>query len=323
MYSNVIQEHNECRNNCVIFDTSHMGEFVLTGKGAIPFLQKVVAKDISKLENNKCMYTVMCNEKGGVIDDLIIYKYSDEKFMLVVNAGTIESDFKHLIANKEDFDIIIENISEDMAKIDVQGPNSFDILEKLFQENVERFCFKEIEDNIIVSGSGYTGEKGFELYLPNNIATEYWNKIIDMGVMPAGLGARDTLRLESCYSLYGHEINEEISPIEGGIKFTISMDKEFIGKEALQKIIEKGDRVLVAFELIERGVPRDGYKVEKNGEEIGFVTSGTMSPTFKKGLGLALIRKEYSDLSTEIDINIREKLYKAKIVKKPFYAYKG
>ena len=331
MYTNVIDEHNTCRNKVALFDTSHMGEFILTGRDSVAFLQKIVAKDISNLKENKCVYTVMCNEKGGVIDDLIIYKHNDEKFMIVVNAGTIDKDFKHMNENKEGFEIELENISDETAKLDVQGLDSFKILEKLFNTDVKRFSFKEAvlnKEKAIISGTGYTGEKGFELYIPNDLAVETWNKILgigkEFGIKPAGLGARDTLRLECCYSLYGHELNDAISPIEGGIKFTVSMDKDdFIGKKALQKIIDRKERILVAFELMERGIPREHYKIYKDNEEIGFVTSGTMSPTFKKGLGLALIKTEYSQLNTEIDIKIREKLYKAKVVKRPFYAYNG
>lgn len=328
-YTNIIDEHITTRNKACIFDTSHMGEFLTEGKDSVKFLQRILAKDINKLENGKCLYTVMCNENGGIIDDLLVYKFKDEKFMLVVNAGTIEKDFKHLIANKENFDVEIKNISNETAKLDIQGHEAEKILQKLTQANLnelKRFDFKEILLNVIkilISRSGYTGEDGFELYFNKEKAVEIWNKILEAGkehgLKPAGLGARDTLRLESCYSLYSHELNENISPIEAGIPFTVSFDKEFIGKKALEKIKAAQKRVIAGFEMLEKGVPRQNYKIVKNNKEIGYVTSGTMSPTLKKGIGMALIDINYSAIGTEIDINIRDKLYKAKIVKKPFY----
>jgi aminomethyltransferase len=333
-YTNVIEEHINTRTNASIFDTCHMGEFLIEGKEAIKFLQKVIAKDVEKLENGKCFYSVMCNEKGGVVDDLFLYRLSDNKFMIVANAGTIEKDLKHLVANRGKIDVRISNISNDMGKLDIQGPNSQKIMEGFLDMNlddIKRFQFKETFSNkayLIISRSGYTGEDGFEIYLDSKKAAEFWSKILETGkeygLKPAGLGARDTLRIEACYSLYGHEINESISPIEAGIDFAVSIDKKenFIGKDALVKIKNSQKRVNVAFELTKKGIPREHYKVLKDGKEIGYVSSGTMSPTFRKGIGMALTDIQYSSIGTEIDINIREKPYKARIVKKPFYAYR-
>ena len=334
MYTNVIEEHNNTRTNASIFDTCHMGEFMIEGKDSIKFLQKILTKDISKLQNEKCAYTIMCNKEGNTIDDLFVYKFNNNQFMLVTNAGTIEKDFKHFIANKNNFNLEIKNISDETAKLDIQGPKSEKILQKLTSTSlfeIKRFNFKEIELNnteIIISRSGYTGEDGFEIYFNKEKAGEVWKRILEAGkeyhLNPAGLGARDTLRLECCYSLYGHELNKNISPVEAGLSFAISFDKEnFIGKEALKKIKENQKKKIVAFKLLERGIPREHYKIQKNGQEIGEVTSGTLSPTLKKGIGLALVGINYADLETEIDINIRNRLYKGKIVKKPFYAYKG
>lgn len=328
-YTNIIDEHMTTRNKACIFDTSHMGEFLIEGKDSFKFLQRILAKDINKLENGKCSYTVMCNENSGIIDDLLVYRFNNRRFMLVVNAGTIEKDFRHLISNKENFDVEIKNASNEIAKLDIQGRKAERILQKLTQANLnelKRFGFKEILFNVIkilISRSGYTGEDGFELYFNKEKAVEMWNKILEAGkehgLKPAGLGARNTLRLESCYSLYSHELNENISPIEAGIPFTVSFDKEFIGKKALEKIKATQKRIIAAFEMLEKGIPRQNYKIVKNNKEIGYVTSGTMSPTLKKGIGLALIEIGYSQPETEIDINIRDKLYRAKIVKKPFY----
>lgn len=328
-YTNIIDEHMTTRNKACIFDTSHMGEFLIEGKDSFKFLQRILAKDINKLENGKCSYTVMCNENSGIIDDLLVYRFNNRRFMLVVNAGTIEKDFKHLISNKENFDVEIKNASNEIAKLDIQGRKAERILQKLTQANLnelKRFGFKEILFNVIkilISRSGYTGEDGFELYFNKEKAVEMWNKILEAGkehgLKPAGLGARNTLRLESCYSLYSHELNENISPIEAGIPFTVSFDKEFIGKKALEKVKATQKRIIAAFEMLEKGIPRQNYKIVKNNKEIGYVTSGTMSPTLKKGIGLALIEIGYSQPETEIDINIRDKLYRAKIVKKPFY----
>ncbi len=334
MYTNVIDEHTRTRTKAALFDISHMGEFMIEGKDATPFLQKVLAKDISKINIRRCAYTVMCNENGGTIDDLFVYCLDDNRFMLVTNAGTIEKDHIHLVKNRKDMDVRIANISDETTKLDIQGPESEKILQKLTETKlaeIKRFDFKEIALNnigIMISRSGYTGEDGFEIYFNKNKAIEIWNILLETGkehgLKPAGLGARDTLRLECCYSLYGHEINENTSPIEAGIPFTISFDKEnFIGKEALINTKNNQKKKLIAFELIEKGIPRQNYKVLKDNKEIGYVTSGTLSPTLKKGIGLALINIEFANLETEIDINIRDKLYKAKIVKKPFYTYNG
>lgn len=334
MYSSVIDEHLTTRTKAAIFDVSHMGELMIEGKGSITFLQNMITRDINKLKQGRCFYAVMCNNNGGTIDDLFIYRFNDNKFMLVVNAGTIDKDFKHLIANKENYEVEIKNISDETAKIDVQGPEAEKIIQKLTRyslEELKRFEFKETtiqNTQTIISRSGYTGEDGFELYLKKEKAAEIWNNILEAGkehnLKPAGLGARDTLRLECCYSLYGHELSEHINPLEAGISFTVKLEKQdFIGRKALEKIKQSQKKLNIAFELVERGIPREHYKVLKDNKEIGYVTSGTMSPILKKGIGMALVDIDHSEIGTEIDINIRDKLYKAVIVKKPFYSYKG
>ncbi|MBD3164347.1 glycine cleavage system aminomethyltransferase GcvT [Candidatus Woesearchaeota archaeon] len=327
-YGSIIREHHNTRKKASLFDTSHMGEIIIEGKDALEFLQKITAKDISKIKEKGCSYTVMCNKKGGTIDDLFIYRLNENKFMLVVNAGNIEKDLKHLVANRNALNTTISNASKNTSKLDLQGPLSQNILEKAFKislKQLKRFEFTEKiigQTYFIISRSGYTGEDGFEIYFEAGKAKELWKLLLESGrehnLKPAGLGARDTLRLESCYSLYGHELSEEISPIEAGIPFTISFGKEnFIGKQRLKEIKKNQKKKIAAFIMTGKAIPRKGYKVLKSDKGIGYVTSGTLSPSLKKGIGLALVDANYAE--TEIDINIRNKLHPAKIVKKPFY----
>jgi aminomethyltransferase len=333
-YSTVIIEHNTTRNKVTIFDTSHMGEFLIEGKDSFNFIQNITTRDLSKLEDNRCFYTFMCNNKGGVIDDLFVYRFNKEKYILVVNAGTIEKDYKHILDNKSNFNVAIKNSSDIIAKLDIQGPLSEKLIQKFLKEDLsklKRFNFIETklnDCNVILSRSGYTGEDGFEIYSNNMDVIKLWNSLLEKGkeygIIPAGLGARDTLRLESCYSLYGHELNEKISPIEAGLNFAVDLNKkDFIGKNELIEIKNNLKRISVAFELLERGIPREKYEVLKENKVIGYVSSGTMSPTLNKGIGMALIETDFSSIETEIDIKIRDKLYNAKIVTKPFYSFKG
>jgi len=332
-YSNVIDEHVTTRTKVGLFDICHMGEIFVEGKDAFKLVQKVITNDLSKLVDGKAFYSAICMENGGVVDDLLVYRFNMEKFMVVVNAGNIKKDFNWFLKHKGDFSVKIEDKSDETAKIDLQGPNSEEILQKLtgFDLNgLKRFHFVEYNVNdilTIISRTGYTGEGGFELYFSVDKAEEVWGKLLevgkDFGLKPVGLGARDTLRIEAGYSLYGHELTEEINPLEAGIGFVVKLDKEdFIGKSALQKIKDGGlRRKVVAFEMLERGIPRQNYPVFKDGVEIGYVTSGTMSPTFKKGLGMAFVKINAAVEGNEINIKIRENLYNAKVVKKPIYAF--
>jgi aminomethyltransferase len=334
-YSNVIDEHLTTRSKSGLFDICHMGEFFIEGKHVLDFLQKILAKDVNKLLDGKAFYTVMCNEKGGIIDDLLAYRFNQNKFMLVVNAANIEKDFRWLLGQKSFFDdATLIDKSKEIAKLDLQGPKSQEILQKLTGtdlKSLRRFCFTESTVNnvaTIISRTGYTGEDGFELYFSSQDAIRQWNKLLgvgkEFGIKPIGLGARDTLRIEAGYSLYGHELNEEINPLEAGLGFTVSLDKDdFIGKNALLSIKDNDlKNKIIAFEMLERGIPRQDYIVYKKDVKIGNVTSGTMSPTFKKGIGLALIEARYAIVGEEIDVMIRDKTYKAKIVKRPFYKSK-
>lgn len=331
-YTNVIDEHNTCRTKVGMFDICHMGEFTVSGRNSFDFLQKMVTKDLNKLENGKAFYTAMCYENGSCVDDLFVYRLSEDVYMLVVNAGNIEKDFDWLNKHKID-GVEIKNISDKTAKLDIQGPYAEKTLQKLTDfdlSKLDRFYFTNIGLNdikTIISRTGYTAEDGFEIYFEAEKAEEIWDKILEagkeFGIKPIGLGARDTLRVEACYSLYGHEISEESTPIEAGISFVVQFDKDFIGKDTLLKQKEEGpEKRLFCFEMIDRGIAREHYKIVSDGKEIGFVTSGTFSPTFKKGIGMCYL-SEFKEIGDEVEIQIRDKPYKAKIVKRPFYAYAG
>jgi len=334
-YSNVIDEHNATRNAAGLFDICHMGEFFVEGKYAFDFLQKVITNDLGKLEDGKAFYTVMCLENGGVIDDLFVYRFNKNRFMLVVNAGNIEKDFKWLMSYKDFFeDVVLLDKTNLIAKLDLQGPRAEEILQKLTNTNLKelkRFHFVEGKVNLvntIISRTGYTAEDGFELYFTAEQAANMWNKLLEAGkefdLQPVGLGARDTLRIEAGYSLYGHELNENINPFEAGIGMLVKLDKgDFIGKEALAQAKADLMRKIIAFKMLEKGIPRQGYGVYKYDKEIGEVTSGTMSPTFKQGLGMALINLEEAEEGNLIGIKIRDNFYKAMIVERPIYKFKA
>ncbi len=331
-YTNVIDEHNTTRTKAGIFDISHMGEFIISGKNTKEFLQKICLNDINKLVIGKAQYSMFCNENGGVIDDIFIYQLEENKFMIVTNAGTIDKDFQWMLKHKLE-GVEIENISDETAKIDIQGPLSQEILQKICDSDLnelKRFHYVDTKiDNVNckISRTGYTGEDGFELYFDSEKSVQIWNKLLavgkPLGMKPVGLGARDTLRLEACYSLYGHELNDNTTPVEASLSWLVR-EKDFIGSDVILKQKKQGpDRINVAFEMLDKAIPREHYPIFKNNIEIGEVSSGSFSPTFKKGLGLGFVMFNYKEPGTEIDILIRNKLYKAKIVKKPIYGYKG
>lgn len=334
-YTNVIDEHTTTRNRVGIFDISHMGEFLVSGDDSEKFLQGLVTNDISKLEINQACYNCLCYENGTVIDDLFVYRLGGKKFFVVVNGSTIEKDFNWLAKHRTG-NVRLDNISDDTGKIDVQGPKAQDTMQKLtgFDLNeIKRFrCEKinvhGIDEQIMISRTGYTGEDGFELYFSPGNAVFIWNSLLkaggEFGIKPCGLGARDTLRVEACYSLYGHEINENLTPIEAGLGFVVKFNKDFIGKGMLQFQKSNGtEKKLICFEMIDKSVPREKYQILVNREEAGFVSSGTFSPTFKKGIGMGYIKSDLSNIGGEIAILIRGKEYKGVIVKRPFYKYKG
>ncbi|MFC7394256.1 glycine cleavage system aminomethyltransferase GcvT [Scopulibacillus cellulosilyticus] len=330
-FSSIKEEHEAVRTKAGLFDVSHMGEIEITGKDAENFIQYMVTNDVSKMTEGSAQYNAMCYEDGGTVDDLIVYKKGHDNFLLVVNAANTDKDFDWIKSHQKG-DVEINNISDEVAQLAIQGPKAEQILQTLAEfdlSTIGPFKFKEISINSVnslVSRTGYTGEDGFEIYCPWDSAPGLWEAILeagkDEGLLPCGLGARDTLRFEAKLALYGQELSKDISPIEAGIGFAVKTKKEadFIGKEALKKQREDGPaRKLVGIEMIDKAIPRTHYEVFAGDKKIGEVTTGTQSPTLKKNLGLALIDAAYTELGTECEVDIRGKRRKAKVVKSPFY----
>lgn len=327
-YESIIKEHEAVRSNAGVFDISHMGEFLLEGKDVIEFLQYIMINDLSLLEPSKGQYSCMCYENGTVIDDLVYYEENPERFRMIVNAGNIEKDFKWLKDNIGKKDVKITNLSEERTRLAFQGPKADELLQPLVDvdlSKINRFYFAHCSIKgkpIFLARTGYTGERGFEISFENAYADKIWEDLIDTGAMPAGLGARDSLRLEACYSLYGHEISDSITPIEAGLSWLVKPKEgiKYIGKEILLKQKSEGtERVLVGLNLIDKGIIREKYKIFKDGNEIGLVTSGGYSPTLKKTIGLGLVKNQYKEVGTRIEIEIRNKLLKGEITTTPFY----
>jgi len=333
-YKSILEEHEAVRNSVGLFDVSHMGEFTVKGKNAAHYLSGLIPTSMSKLEKGKGMYTLFCDGNGGVIDDLFIFMVDNNSYYLVVNASTIEKDFawmkKHHINGVD-----LENISDSTAKIDIQGPKSIQVIRKIFDrdkiDNLERFRFYYDDfcgSEIMISNTGYTGERGYELFIENSKAESLWERLMLEGaefrIMPAGLGARDTLRLEACYSLYGHEINEFINPLEAGLGWLINSPVNYIGKFALDEIRKNGTVYEQhCLELKGRGVLHEGYKVLYKNNEIGALTSGIYSPTYKKGLALIRVKRNIISVGDTVEVVIRDKSAEGLIVKKPFYKFNG
>jgi aminomethyltransferase len=333
-FTGVIDEHEQVRTAAGLFDVSHMGEIIVKGPDATQFISNLITNNITGAEDYQTIYSPMCYSNGGVVDDLLVYKYSNQYYLLVVNAANIDKDFEWMKENLID-QVEIENVSEIYAEIAIQGPKSEEILQELTMTSLEEIKFFHFKPHVMIDGreaivsrTGYTGEDGFEIYIKSEDAAALWEKILkvgrDKGLIPVGLGARDTLRFEAALPLYGHELSKDISPIEAGLGRFVKLEKDsFIGREALIKQKEEGvKRKLVGFEMIERGIPRNEYDVQIQGRNIGYVTTGSFSPSLKKNIGLALIEADYALEGTELDIVIRGKTIKAKIVKLPFYAKK-
>ncbi|MBM7650457.1 aminomethyltransferase [Bacillus ectoiniformans] len=331
-FSGIKAEHEAVRTKAGLFDVSHMGEITVKGPDSLSFLQKAMTNDLSRLAPNGAVYTAMCYENGGTVDDLLVYMLNEEDYLLVVNAANIDKDFAWL-KEQAGGDVTIENVSEQWAQLALQGPLAERILQSLVKDTdlkeIKFFKFKQdVEINgvkALVSRTGYTGEDGFEIYSQSENAPTLWKGILEAGkedgVIPCGLGARDTLRFEATLALYGQELSADISPIEAGLGFAVKTNKDsFIGKDVLKAQKENGpDRKLVGIEMIDRGIPRHGYSVYSGDQEIGFVTTGTQSPTLKKNIGLALVRSENSSLGEEVQVEIRGKKLTAKIINTPFY----
>ncbi|HSL90545.1 MAG TPA: glycine cleavage system aminomethyltransferase GcvT [Ignavibacteriaceae bacterium] len=329
-YSSIIAEHKAVRNSVGIFDVSHMGEVFVSGKDAEKFVQHITVNDVSKLFTGRVQYSAMCYPDGGIVDDLLVYKISDEHFLLVINASNIDKDFKWMNENNK-FSIDLSNQSDEYSLLAIQGPNSLKTLQKLTVKeiNLEYYHFTQMNIagiEMIVSRTGYTGELGFELYFKGDEkdAENLWNKIFEVGnefnIQPAGLAARDSLRLEMGYCLYGNDIDQTTNPLEAGLGWITKLNKpEFVGQQALLKIKADGiKRKLVAITSEQKTFPRHGYDISKNGNTIGHITSGTVSPVTEKPIALGYVEKDNSDIGTKINFVIRDKEVPAEIVKLPF-----
>lgn len=332
-YEGIIKEHQMVREKAGLFDVSHMGEIEVTGEKAENFINYLVTNDITTLKDLQVQYSPMCYEHGGVVDDLLVYRYDPQHFLLVVNASNCEKDFAWIKEHTYP-GVAVVNRSNDYAQLAVQGPLAQSILQKITDTDLDTIKFFWFQPSVKIAGTeciasrtGYTGEDGFELYCKPEYASALWDEILAAGgenITPIGLGARDTLRFEAKLPLYGQEIDKDITPLEAGLNIFVKLDRgDFIGREALlqQKKNDSG-RILVEFEMTGRGIPRSHYRVQKDGREIGWVTTGMHSPTFSKGIGLALVSKEYGLPGEEIDIIIRDKPVKARIGKGIFYAKK-
>lgn len=329
-YKGIAQEHKAVRESAGLFDVSHMGEFFFTGGEALQAVQYLTTNDASKLYDGKAHYSLLCNEQGTIIDDIIVYRFTSEKFMFVVNASNREKDFNwcknHLKPNTT-----IKDSSDDLALLALQGPKATLILQKITTAKLNElkkfhFITTEIDSvkNIVVARTGYTGEDGFEIFIPPAHAPKIWNSILEsgkeFGIQPVGLGARDTLRLEMKYSLYGNDISEETNPLEAGLGWVVKFDcGDFIGRERLLEIKQKGlSRKSIGFEMIDKGIPRHGYSIVVDGKSVGVVTSGTFSPTLESPIGIGFLPQQLCKDGTIIEIDIRNKMKKAKVVPTPF-----
>lgn len=326
-FTSIKEEHNAVRTKAGLFDVSHMGEILVEGAQADDLVQYVLTNDTTLLTTENAHYTTLCNEKGGVIDDLVTYKLDDKKYLLVVNAANTEKDFNWIQKQSNDFDVTVKNVSEEYGQLAIQGLNARDIIQKHVSEDVSQmkmFEFKQNVElfgkNVILSQSGYTGEDGFEIYCNSEDTTTIWDELLKEDVTPCGLGARDTLRLEAGLPLHGQDLTEEITPYEGGIAFAVKplIDADFIGKSVLKEQKENGaPRRTVGLKMIDKGIPRTGYTIlNTEGKEIGVVTSGTQSPSTGNSIGLGIIDRDEFEMGKEVVIQVRKRQVKAQIVKK-------
>ncbi len=330
-YEGINAEHETVRTAVGVFDVSHMGEFLLTGPNALALIQKVTSNDAATLTNGRVQYSCLPNNEGGIVDDLLVYKMKEEQYLLVVNASNIEKDWNWISA-QNDLGVEMKNLSDDYSLLAIQGPKATEALQKLTSVDLSAIKYYHFEvgdfagiEHVIISATGYTGAGGFEIYCKNDQVEQIWNKVFEagapFGIQPIGLAARDTLRLEMGFCLYGNDINDTTSPIEAGLAWITKFNKEFTNSDDLKKQKEAGvTKKLVGFEMQERAIPRHDYEiVNQSGEVIGIVTSGTMAPSLNKGIGMGYVTLENSAVDSEIYIRIRKKDVLAKVVKMPFY----
>lgn len=327
-YTSILEEHKRVRTTVGVFDVSHMGEIRISGPKALEYLNYITINNVSKIQVNQAQYTAMCYEDGGMVDDLIVYRFEDH-YLLVVNAANTPKDFKWMIKNKLD-EVTINNVSDEFSQLAIQGKKALNTLQKLTDIDLSSIKFywflegKLAGVRMIISSTGYTGEPGFELYFNRKYSEAVWDQIMEAGeefdIAPIGLGARDSLRLEKKYCLYGNDIDSSTNPLEAGLGWITKLDKtDFIGKKKLEKIKDEGiKRKLIGFEVEGRMIPRHGYNIKKNDEIIGSVTSGAFSPVLKKNIGLGYIRIEHAKIDEEIEIENKGRSIPGKIVKTPF-----
>lgn len=323
-YSTIIEEHEAVRNDCGVFDVSHMGEVTVKGKDAERYVQHIFTNDVSKISDGQILYGMMCYEDGGTVDDLLVYKMAENDFFLVINAANIDKDWQWMQDNAKGFDIELVNRSEDYGQVAVQGPNSEKVVEEVLGLECKELTFYTVKTigDVIISRTGYTGEDGFEIYASHNFICECWDKLIESGrCKPCGLGCRDTLRFEVGLPLYGDELSAEISPVMSGLSMFCKFDKEeFIGKDALAKQKAEGvERRVIGIELEGKAIPRHGYAVVKDGEVVGEVTTGYHSISTDKSVCMALVKTEHAKLGTPLEVQIRKKTFPGVAVKKRFY----
>jgi aminomethyltransferase len=333
-YTGVNDEHIAVREYIGVFDVSHMGEFFVSGAGALALIQKVTSNDASKLTVGKVQYSCLPNNQGGIVDDLLVYRMGEEEYMLVVNASNIEKDW-NWISQHNDTGAILVDRSDEYSLLAIQGPKAAEAMQSLTTVSLSEMGYYTFQvgefagiENVIISATGYTGAGGFEIYVPNKYALQLWDKVMeagaDFGIQPAGLACRDTLRLEMGFCLYGNDINDTTSPLEAGLGWITKFTKSFVNSEALLKQKEQGvAKKLVGFEMVDKGIPRHDYPItDANGTVIGIVTSGTMSPSLKIAIGMGYVPSALAQEGCDIFIEVRGKLLKAKVVKLPFYKIK-
>lgn len=332
-YTGIISEHLWTRRSCGLFDVSHLGEIRVQGKAGFEFLQAILTNDLNKMQDGSMLYSLLCDEKGLTIDDILIYRESSEDYYLIVNASNIARDFEAL-SKYAPAEVHLTNRSDDTACLAVQGPRSEEVLEKLFDFELKTLKYYRFKDEkfsgrpVWVSRSGYSGEDGFEIFCANDSAGELWDRLVgdgkDLGVQPAGLGARNTLRLEAGNALYGHEIDPTITPLEAGLGWAVSFDKgRFVGRDVLMKQKEKGvSRKLVGFKMLDKSIARDQYPIFKEGRRVGSVTSGSFGPSAQMGIGLGYVQKDAAVTGNRIEIQVHDRRAPAEIVKTPFIEIK-
>ncbi len=331
-YEGVNVEHETVRNAVGVFDVSHMGEFLISGPTALDLIQKVTSNDASKLTIGKAQYSCLPNETGGIVDDLIVYRIKEEQYLLVVNASNIQKDWEHISKYNDEFAAEMRDLSENYSLLAIQGPKAVEAMQSLSSVDLAEIKFYNFVvadfagiEHVIISATGYTGSGGFEIYCKNEEVKQVWDKVLEAGanygIKPIGLAARDTLRLEMGYCLYGNDIDDTTSPFEAGLGWITKFSKDFVNREELEKEKARGlERKLIAFELDDRGIPRQAYDiVDGQGKKIGVVTSGTMSPSLGKGIGLGYVPPIFSDVGSKINIQIRKNAVPATVVKLPFY----